>query len=59
MYENIGLDRYVDTRTLDDALHAMKNRKVVKLTKKQIEILRRRKAQIKDRINNEWLRKDD
>jgi hypothetical protein len=32
---------------------------VVKLTKKQIEILRRRKAQIKDRINNEWLRKDD
>ena len=59
VYENIGLDRYVDTRTLDDALHAMKNRKVVKLTKKQIEILKRRKAQIKDRINNEWLRKDD
>ena len=59
VYENIGLDRFVDTRTLDEALHAMKNRKVVKLTKKQIELLKRRKAKIKDRINNEWLRKDD
>ena len=59
VYGAIGLDRYVDTRTLDEALHAMKNRVPVKLTKKQIEILKRRKALIKDRINNEWLRTDD
>jgi len=59
VYGSIGLDNYVDTNTLDAALHEMKNRKAVKLTRKQIEALKERKRKLKDKFNNEWLRKDD
>ncbi len=59
VYGSIGLDNYVDTTTLDAALHQMKNRKHVKLTKKQIAALKERKRKLKDKFNNEWLRRDD
>jgi hypothetical protein len=60
VYESIGLDRYIDTSTLDAALHEMKNRrKDVKLTPKQIANLKERKRKLKDKYNNEWLRRDD
>jgi len=59
VYGSIGLDNYVDTTTLDAALHEMKNRKHVKLTKKQIAALKERKRKLKDKFNNEWLRRDD
>ena len=45
--------------TLDAALHEMKNRKHVKLTPKQIARLKERKRKLKDKFNNEWLRRDD
>ena len=59
VYSDIGLDNYVDTTTLDAALHEMKNRKHVKLTPKQIARLKERKRKLKDKFNNEWLRRDD
>ena len=59
VYADIGLDNYVDTNSFEAALYEMKNRKSVKLTRKQIEKLKERKRKIKDKFNNEWLRKDD
>jgi len=59
VYGDIGLDRYVDTTTFEQALYEMKNRKHVKLTAKQIAKLKERKRKLKDKFNNEWLRKDD
>jgi len=49
-YRNTGLDRYMDVSSLHDAMEARKNRVQPKLTREQIEKLKKRKKDIKKKI---------